>query len=78
MLLCEQDGFEPYNQAASCASCCRGGGVVTAKNHENLACPFRFAFMNQGKPYKSALVAAMRKLLICMQSLSKNPNFVLE
>jgi hypothetical protein len=52
--------------------------VVTAKNHENLACPFRFAFMNQGKPYKSALVAAMRKLLICMQSLSKNPNFVLE
>ena len=33
--------------------------------------------MARGKPYKSALVAAMRKLLICMQSLCGNPNFVL-
>jgi len=31
----------------------------------------------RGKPYRSAIVAAMRKILICMQSLLKNPNFSL-
>ena len=31
------------------------------------------AFMSKGKPYKCAIVAAMRKSLICIQSLLKNP-----
>lgn len=31
----------------------------------------------RGKPYRSAIVAAMRKILICMQSLLKNPDFSL-
>ncbi len=31
----------------------------------------------RGKPYKCALVAAMRKILLCMQSLLKNPDFAL-
>ena len=30
-LLCEQDGFLPYNQAASSAHCFRGGGGFSAK-----------------------------------------------
>lgn len=34
--------------------------------------------ITRGKPYKSALVAAMRKILICIQSLIKNPNFSLD
>jgi transposase len=31
----------------------------------------------RGKPYRSAIVAAMRKILICMQSMLKNPHFAL-
>lgn len=31
----------------------------------------------RGKPYRCAIVAAMRKILICMQSALKNPNFSL-
>ena len=31
----------------------------------------------RGKPYRSAIVAAMRKILICMQSILKNPHFAL-
>jgi len=31
----------------------------------------------RGKPYRCAIVAAMRKILICMQSSLKNPNFSL-
>jgi transposase len=50
----------------------------SAATHNPLIKAYVSNLMNRGKPYKSALVAAMRKLLICMQSLSKNPNFVLE
>ena len=31
---------------------------------------------SQGKPFKCAIVAAMRKILICMQSLLKKPDFI--
>jgi len=31
----------------------------------------------RGKPYRCAIVAAMRKILLCMQSLLKNPDFSL-
>lgn len=50
----------------------------SAATHNPVIKAYVSNLMNRGKPYKSALVAAMRKLLICMQSLSKNPNFVLE
>jgi hypothetical protein len=34
--------------------------------------------IKRGKPFKCAIVAAMRKLIISMQSLLRNPNKILE
>ena len=49
----------------------------SAATHNPITKAYVSKLMARGKPYKSALVAAMRKLLICMQSLCGNPNFVL-
>jgi transposase len=50
----------------------------SAATHNPVIKAYVSKLINRGKPYKSPLFAAMRKLLICMQSLSKNLNFVLE
>jgi len=50
----------------------------SAAQHNPIIKNYVAGLVARGKPYKSALVAAMRKILICMQSLLKNPNFSLD
>ena len=49
----------------------------SAAQHNPVIRSYVAGLVGRGKPYKCALVAAMRKLIICMQSLLKNPNFSL-
>lgn len=49
----------------------------TAARHNPLIREYVRGLVARGKHYKEAIVAAMRKLLICIQSLLKNPNFEL-
>lgn len=49
----------------------------SAAQHNPVIRDYVAGLVNRGKPYKCSLVAAMRKILICMQSLLKNPDFSL-
>jgi transposase len=50
--------------------------AVSAASH-NASFENTVAIKKRGKPFKCAIVAAMRKLLLCMQSLAKNPGKIL-
>lgn len=50
----------------------------SASRHNEVIKQYMANLTNAGQPKKSALVAAMRKILICLRSLVKNPNFSLE
>jgi transposase len=47
--------------------------AVSAASHNDIIREYVGSLIKRGKPFKCAIVAAMRKLLICMQSLAKNP-----
>jgi len=49
----------------------------SAAQHNEVIHQYVSNLMKAGQPKKSALVAAMRKILICLRSLLKNPNFSL-
>ena len=47
----------------------------SAAQHNDVIKTYVTRLMDAGQPYKSALVAAMRKILICLRSLLMNPKF---
>lgn len=49
----------------------------SAARHNDVIKQYVANLMKNGQPYKSALVAAMRKILICLRSLLKNSDFSL-
>ena len=49
----------------------------SAATHNDVIKEYVTSLMKNGQPYKSALVAAMRKILICLRSLLKNSDFSL-
>lgn len=49
----------------------------SAARHNDVIKQYVTNLMKNGQPYKSALVAAMRKILICLRSLLKNSDFSL-
>jgi transposase len=48
----------------------------TAAMHNPVIAPYVRGLIARGKPYKCAIVAAMRKLLIHLHSLLKNPEIL--
>lgn len=48
-----------------------------AAQHNDVIKTYVTRLVDAGQPYKSALVAAMRKILICLRSLLMNPKFKL-
>lgn len=49
----------------------------TAARHNPVIRDYVKGLIERGKHYKEAIVAAMRKILLCLQSLLKNPHFIL-
>lgn len=49
----------------------------SAARHNEVIRNYVRRLVEAGQPYKSALVAAMRKILVCLRSLVKNENFTL-
>ena len=51
--------------------------ALSASRSNHLLKPFYDRLIAAGKPFKVALTAVMRKLVVLMNHLLKNPNFVL-
>ncbi len=52
-------------------------GAVAAIRSNPVLKPFYQRLIAKGKPHKVAIVAVMRKLIILLNHLARNPNFAL-